>query len=74
MDQLSFYGARRKKENLHLWARAFGIKSPKSEGITGDDVSRLFKEEKYEDIARYNKSDLIATKELYDYWDKYLRF
>lgn len=74
MDQLSFYGARRKRENLHLWTRAFGIKSPKSEGVTGDDVGRLFKEEKYEEIARYNRNDLIATKELYSYWDEYLRF
>ena len=73
-DQLSFYGAKRKREGLHLYTRAFGIKSPKADGVTGDDVGRLFKEEKYEEIARYNKNDLIATKELYTYWDKYLRF
>ena len=74
LDQLSFYGAVRKKGNLHLWSRVFGIKSPKAEGISGDDVGKLFKEKKFIDIARYNVGDLRATKELYSYWDKYIRF
>jgi len=71
MDQLSFYGAVRRKGGLHLWARAFGIKSPKSEGVTGDDVSELFKKKKYLDIARYNVGDLHATKALYEKWDQF---
>ncbi|HDH31436.1 MAG TPA: 3'-5' exonuclease [Candidatus Wolfebacteria bacterium] len=71
-DQLTFYGAVRKKGGLHLWSRAFGIKSPKSEGVTGDDVGRLFKEKKFFEIAKYNVRDLIATKELYEKWDKYI--
>lgn len=74
MDQLSFYGATWGKINLHLACRAFGIKSPKDEGVNGDDVTRLFGEGKYLDIARYNARDLFATCELYEYWDKYLRF
>jgi len=74
LDELTFYGAVRRKGGLHLWCRAFGIKSPKSEGVTGDDVGKLFKEKKYLEIARYNVGDLRATKELYDYWNKYLRF
>lgn len=74
LDQLSFYGSVRKKGNLHLYSRAFGIKSPKAEGITGDDVGRLFKEKKFLEIAKYNVGDLRATKELYEYWDKYIRF
>lgn len=74
LDQLTFYGAMRKRGNLHLWSRVFGIKSPKAEGIKGEDVGRLFKEKKYLDIARYNVSDLRATKELYDYWRNYFRF
>lgn len=72
-DQLSFYGSAR-KGSLHLYSRAFGIKSPKSDGISGEDVARLFKEKKYADIAKYNAGDLFATKELYDYWNNYLRF
>jgi len=74
LDELNFYGAVRKKGNLHLWSRAFGIASPKAGGITGDDVSRLFKEKKFVDIARYNTGDLIATKELYGYWKNYFNF
>jgi len=74
LDQLSFYGAVRRKGNLHLWSRAFGIESPKAGGITGDDVSRLFKEKKFLDIAKYNVGDLKATAKLYEYWEKYLKF
>ncbi len=74
LDQLSFYGAVRRKGNLHLWTRAFGITSPKAGGITGDDVGKLFKEKKYAEIARYNAGDLNATKELYEKWEKYLKF
>lgn len=74
IDQLTFLGNARKKGSLHLWSNLFGIKSPKSEGVTGDDVGRLFKEGKYLDIAKYNAGDLFATKQLYDKWDKYLRF
>lgn len=74
LDQLTFYGAMRKKGNLHLWSRAFGIKSPKEEGITGEDVGRLFRERKFLEIAKYNVGDLRATLELYNYWEKYLRF
>ncbi len=71
-DQLTFYGAVRKRFNLHFWAKAFGIKSPKEEGITGDDVGRLYKEGKILEIAKYNAGDLKATKELYEKWEKYL--
>lgn len=74
MDQLTFYGAVRKKGSLHLLTRAFGIKSPKAEGITGDDVGPLFKAGKFLEIAKYNVGDLQATKKLYEYWEKYLRF
>lgn len=73
-DQLSFYGAVRKKGSLHLWSRAFGIESPKLKGITGDDVGRLFKEKKFLDIARYNVGDLRATAALYEKWENYFNF
>ena len=72
-DQLTFYGATRRKGGLHLWCRAFGITSPKAQGVTGDDVAQLFKEKKYKEIARYNVGDLNATKELYDYWKNYIK-
>lgn len=74
LDQLTFYGSVRKKGNLHLWSRAFGIKSPKEEGITGDAVGALFKEKRFFDIAKYNVGDLRATKALYEYWEKFVKF
>lgn len=74
LDQLTFYGAVRKKGNLHLWTRAFGITSPKISGVTGDDVGKLFKEKKYAEIARYNALDLQATKELHEKWEDYMKF
>lgn len=72
LDQLTFYGAVRRKGSLHLWCNAFGIKSPKSDGVTGDLVSDLFKQKEFLKIAQYNLGDLRATKELYHYWKKYL--
>jgi hypothetical protein len=72
LDQLTFYGSFRKKFNLHFWSKAFGLQSPKEAGITGDDVARLYKEGKLEEIAKYNLGDLRATKELYLKWDQYL--
>ena len=72
LDQLTYYGAVRKRSSLHLWCRALGIKSPKEDGIDGESVSKFFNEGKYEDIARYNANDLIATKELYKIWREYM--
>ncbi len=73
-EQLSFYGAVRRKGSLHLWSRAFGIPSPKSGGVTGDDVGPLFKQGRFLDIARYNIGDIRATRELYEKWEQYLSF
>ena len=73
-DQMTFYGALRRKGGLHIISRAFGIPSPKESGIKGDDVGRLFTEKRYKDIARYNAGDLYATRDLYTYWKEYLHF
>lgn len=72
-DRLTFFGSVRNKGSLHMWCRAFGIESPKTGGVTGDDVGRLFKEKKYQDIATYCAGDLWATKDLFNYWDKYIK-
>ncbi len=71
-DQLCFYGAMMRKPSLHLYCRAFGIESPKAAGVTGDDVAGLFRAGKYEDIARYNVRDIVATAELYKRWREHL--
>lgn len=74
IDQLTFYGAMRKRGSLHLWCRAFGIESPKSQGVDGDDVKALFEKGNSADVARYNARDLRATYELYTYYERFLRF
>jgi len=73
LDQLTFFGSVRKKFNLHMWCKTFGIKSPKEGGITGLEVNDLFKDSKYVEIARYCTGDLYATKELWEYWDRFVR-
>jgi DNA polymerase elongation subunit (family B) len=72
MEKLTFLGALRKRFSLHMWCNAFGIKSPKEDGISGSEVKGVFKEGRYLDIARYCMRDVAATKELFIYWDKYL--
>ncbi len=73
-DEFTFYGAVARKGGLHMYSRAFGIKSPKADGTSGDDVARLFREKKFLEIAKYNTGDLLATRDLYDRWDKYVKF
>ncbi|MFA6006762.1 MAG: ribonuclease H-like domain-containing protein [Candidatus Paceibacterota bacterium] len=75
MDQLSFYGASRfKGSSLHMFCRALGVESPKVGGVTGDDVTGLFKAGKSLDIARYNTRDIKATAELYKKWRDTIAF
>jgi hypothetical protein len=75
LDQLTFYGAVWKnKGSLHMWCRLFNIKSPKAEGVAGDDVARLFKEKEFDKIAKYNSGDVIATAELYKIWERFIKF
>lgn len=73
-EQLTFYGATKKRGSLHLWTRAFGIPSPKAEGVTGDDVGPLFKNKKFIEIAKYNVRDIRATRLLYEKWEQYFQF
>lgn len=74
LDQLSFYGASKRRFSLDIWCRTFNIKSPKSDEITGYKVKDFFMAGKYEDIARYCAGDLRATRELLSVWENYIRF
>ena len=74
MDQLMFYGASSKRFSLHMWCKAFNIKSPKESGVLGREVKEMFKQGKSLQIAEYCMGDLFATRELYFYWDKFLKF
>ena len=71
LEQLTFYGVIR-KFNLDFYCKTFGIKSPKSEGITGLDLGPLFREGKFREIAKYCLGDIQATAELFKQWDEFL--
>ena len=71
LEQLTFYGVVR-KFNLDFYCKTFGIKSPKSEGITGLDLGPLYGDGKYREIAQYCLGDIKATAELFLRWDEFL--
>lgn len=71
LEQLTFYGAVR-KFNLDFYCKAFGIKSPKSEGITGLDLGNLYREKRFKEIATYCLGDVQAIAELYRRWNDFL--
>ena len=71
-DQFTFYGGSRegaaRRFNLDFYCKAFGLESPKSQGITGMDMSQLLSEGRYRDIAEYCLRDVKATVLLYHIW------
>lgn len=71
LDQLTFYGAAR-RFNLDFFCKSFGIKSPKSEGVSGLDVAPMYAAGKFREIATYCLGDVIATAELYQRWNAFL--
>jgi 3'-5' exonuclease len=71
LDQLTFYGAFR-RYSLDFYCKAFNIKSPKSDGVSGLDMKKLYEEKRFKDIAEYCIGDVIATAELYKIWDTYV--
>lgn len=71
LDQLTFYGAFR-RYSLDFYCKAFDIKSPKSDGVSGLDMKNLFEEKRYKKIAEYCIGDVIATAELYRIWNEYV--
>jgi uncharacterized protein YprB with RNaseH-like and TPR domain len=74
IDQLSFYGASKRRFSLAMWCKTFNIKTPKEDGITGYQVKDLFKSGQHVDIAKYCAGDLRATRELLFIWENHIRF
>ena len=78
IDELSFYNpspySASKRFNFDFYTRAFGITSPKSEGIDGSMVTQLYKEGDIATISDYCLRDINATWELFLVWQKYLKF
>lgn len=78
IDELTFYspgpyGATR-RFNFDYYTRAFGITSPKSEGVDGSMVGELYNKGEIIDIADYCLRDVSATWELFIVWSEYLAF
>ena len=72
-EQFTFYsvggqGGAARRFNLDFYCKAFGIESPKSAGVTGNDVATLMAEGKFREIAEYCLRDVRATVELYKIW------
>jgi 3'-5' exonuclease len=76
-EQLSFYnvsgrdGAAR-RFNLDFYCKAFGIESPKSQGISGANINDLMEAGCYRQIAEYCLRDVQATVQLYKIWKERL--
>ena len=73
LEQLTFYQATR-RFSLDFYCKSFGIESPKTKGITGLDMKKLYDEKRFRDIADYCYGDVLATAELYRRWHSYLNF
>ncbi len=73
LEQFTFYGITR-KFNLDFYCHAFGIKSPKSNEVSGMEVKNLYEAGRIKDIAVYCGDDIYATFLLYKIWDDYLKF
>jgi predicted PolB exonuclease-like 3'-5' exonuclease len=73
LEQLTFYGAYR-KFNLDFYCKAFGIESPKAQGMNGHEVAPMYHKGEYQIIAEYCAGDLHATRELYQRWKDTLSF
>jgi 3'-5' exonuclease len=71
LEQFTFYGLT-KKFNLDFYCNAFGVKSPKSEEVSGMEVKNLYEAGKIKDIAIYCGNDIFATYQLYKIWDEFL--
>lgn len=76
-EQLTFYGVSgrdgaARRFNLDFYCKAFGIESPKSQGVTGLDVGRLMEEGRGREVAEYCLRDVRATLELYRIWKERL--
>jgi DNA polymerase elongation subunit (family B) len=72
-EQLTFYGVTGRdgacrRFNLDFYCKAFGIASPKAQGVTGMDIGSMVAGGRFRDIAEYCLRDVRATVELHRLW------
>ncbi len=76
IDELTFYSpssyGATKRYNFDFYARAFGLQSPKAEGIDGSKVSEFFHEGRIAEITEYCLRDVDTTWKLFEIWKKLL--
>ena len=76
-EQFTFYGVSgrdgaARRFNLDFYCKAFGIESPKSQGVTGRDMNTMIAEGRFREIAEYCLRDVKATVLLYQIWKERL--
>jgi hypothetical protein len=76
-EQFTFYGVSgrdgaARRFNLDFYCKAFGLESPKSQGVTGLDVNQLVQDGRVRDVAEYCLRDVQATVRLYRIWKERL--
>ena len=72
-EQLTFYGVSgregaARRFNLDFYCKAFGIPSPKSQGVTGHNVRDMIAAGMQREVAEYCLRDVRATVELHKVW------
>lgn len=76
LDKLTYYlptsSGPTRRFNFDFFARAYGIASPKAEGIDGSKVGDFFAEGRIKEIAEYCLRDVDATWELFQIWNQFL--
>lgn len=72
LDELTFYSRSSsgptRSFNFDFYAKAFGVQSPKAEGVDGSMVGALFADARYIDIAEYCLRDVRSTWLLFERW------
>jgi predicted PolB exonuclease-like 3'-5' exonuclease len=69
LDELCFFNPQQsgatRRYNFDFAAKAFGIESPKADGVDGSKVAKLYAHQSYTTIAEYCLRDVQATWDLY---------
>ncbi len=71
LDVITFFGASR-KWNLDFACKAFGVESPKEQGMDGFSVGPYYRAGRLREIALYCRRDVEATARLFQKLDKTL--
>ena len=71
LEAITFFGASR-KWNLDFTCKAFGVESPKEQGMDGYSVGHFYRAGRLREIANYCRRDVEATARLFKRLEKTL--